>query len=275
MKIVIGLGVQKSGTTALYSSFVGLENLFHKPVQKECHFMENPNANISNYVETCFNNKSSSKYNFEITPLYLNSIHAVYNIMKLSIAIPSMFVILRNPVYRSISSAGEKGYTSNRYKNHINTFEPIIKKCYSEMFTDLSEFYKCSKININQNIFYRGIYAPMLEHWGRNIQSNKIYVYSSDELFKDYKSVSSRIVKDMTGIVTQPKFIKTNSKSYKIQLNKSFINHGYKLYNPYNLELKCRFPHILSNVDWVQKSGNCTVNHTVSINSYKFIYNKQ
>ncbi len=50
----------------------------------------------------------------------------------------------------------------------------------------------------------------MLEHWERNIQSNKIYVYSSDELFKDYKDVSSRIVRDMTGIVTQSKFVKTN-----------------------------------------------------------------
>lgn len=77
MTIVVGLGMQKSGTTSLYYSFVGLNSIFAKPKKKECHYFENNAVSYSDYINVCFDDDDPSKYNLDISPRYMNAPNTV------------------------------------------------------------------------------------------------------------------------------------------------------------------------------------------------------
>ena len=54
--IIVGLGVQKSGTTSVYDSLVNIPQLFEHPLSKECHYFEHKADYLSNYTHTCLIN---------------------------------------------------------------------------------------------------------------------------------------------------------------------------------------------------------------------------
>ncbi len=261
LRIVVGLGVQKSGTTSLYESLVDLSQLFEPGKHKECHYFENRTGHLDNYTRKCFHYRyRSDRYQLDISPRYFNSVSTVANMMRVSVSWPHVFLLLRDPVDRAVSGAGQIGLTAAQFERDVRWAHARTISCERHLYSDMVAFQRCTHATLGTDLYRRGLYAAWLDHWGRYFARNQVHVYASDDLFSSYGATVARIVRDMTGVKigTGVAVRAVNSKSERVAVNGSLRDYLSGAYRAHNLKLKCRFPNILPHTPWIARSGKCT-----------------
>lgn len=176
----LGIGVQKGGTTSLYSLLKKHPNIY-LPTKKEIHFFTLNFYKGNEWYENHFDACSSKQICGEVTPYYIFHPYALQRIKQLCPEV-KLIILLRDPVQRALSHyfhSKRLGLETN------NLYDAILLEKERLMGAESLLIAPSGRHHSHQEHSYisRSRYEIQLECIYKLFSSQKVFLRKSEDLF--------------------------------------------------------------------------------------------
>lgn len=240
---IIGIGVQKAGTTSLYQWLIQHPQIIANTGEVhyfDFHYNRGESWYRSNFPLNLFLSLRESLLQkkvktCEVTPNYLFAPQAIPR-MKNLLPDSKLLVLLRDPVDRAISHyyhQVHKGREERRFNEAIQ-YERQLLESNANQILDANWFRR----NKMQHFSYlaRGLYHIQLRRLFRYYSREQVLVLESEKLFRRKKDPLLQLC-DFLGIEKNPPpFPQKNTRTYP-EVDDETIESIHKFFRPHNQEL--------------------------------------
>ncbi len=178
LKFVFGVGVEKCGTTSLFSAMHDA-SAFVRPQSKETFFFNTHYDRGMAYYQSQFLDhlEDQTKYHVDITPSYFRSLAALERISHLTTG-PKILVNLRNPLKRAYS------FYQHVYRIHLSQGD------WNERFSRPNFFFFLRAL-LTEKDYYLPKYDELLNLLYRLFPPENIKVLLLEDMFSGWHTVAA------------------------------------------------------------------------------------
>ena len=228
------VGVQKGGTTSLYS-YLKLHPQTKFFNNKEIHFFDKYFSKGWLWYRSWFPLKIDNRISGEATPDYFYYPN-VFKRMSMQLPRIKLIVLLRNPVDRAYSHfqmEKRKSRESLSFEDAIIEEQKNIRKIYKKELNEENKF--ANKFLLNKSYINKGLYKEQLERLFEFYDKTNLLVIQSEEFKNNTDKVFNQVC-DFLSInrMSIPKKIKNKNVRKYPPINKKtkdFLNNLYKKHN--------------------------------------------